>query len=132
MAAPGDQVSLQFADAVTSLLNFLSHFINFLLQGMIIALIARGVLNLSFDAYWLATGVFALAWVVGFLAPGVPAGLGIREAIFAAGLALELNAGSAIILAAGHRVITGIGDGVVFALSLALRHYATTGRMAGR
>ena len=132
MGVSKEQISLKFSDAVSSLLNFLSHFINFMLQGLIIVLIARGVFDLSFDAYFLATGVFALAWVAGFLAPGVPAGLGIREAIFAAGLALEMNAGSAIALAVGHRVVTVVGDGVVLALTLPLRRCAITGQRAER
>ena len=124
---PTKQGGIELPHTFASLLNFLSHFVNFLLQGAILVLLARGLFDLPFDAYWLATGAFALAWVAGFIAPGVPAGLGIREAIFAAGLALEINTGVAVALATGHRVVTVAGDGVVFAIALLLRRYVADG-----
>jgi len=111
-------------NVMASLLNFLSHFVNFLIQGAILVLLARGLFGVPFDAYWLATGAFALAWVAGFVAPGVPAGIGVREAILAAGLALTVNAGLAIALATSHRIVTVVGDGVVFVLALLLRRFA--------
>ncbi len=121
VGVPSEPGELQLPDTVTSLLNFLSHFVNFLLQGAILVLLASVLIDVPFDSYWLATGAFALAWVVGFIAPGVPAGLGVREAILVTGLALDTSMGSAIALAAGHRAVTIIGDAVVLAIALALR-----------
>ena len=128
VGGPAKQGAGEFPDAVTSLLNFLSHFVNFLIQGAILVLLAHGLFDLRLDAYWLATGAFALAWVAGFVAPGVPAGLGVREAILAAGLALDVNAGVAVALATSHRIVTVVGDGVVFAIALLLRRFAIGGR----
>jgi uncharacterized membrane protein YbhN (UPF0104 family) len=104
-------------------LNFLSHWITFLLQGAVIVLIARGVFGIPFSDYWLGVGAFALAFVAGFLAPGVPAGIGVREAVLVAGLSLEMGAGPALAVATAHRLINIIGDGVIFALAMAGRRY---------
>jgi hypothetical protein len=35
------------------------------------------------------TGLFAVAWISGFIVPGAPAGLGIREAILVTGFYLR-------------------------------------------
>lgn len=50
-------------------------------------------------------GVFCLAWVLGFLVPFAPAGLGIREAVLAAGLMPFLSIEIAVMLAAVNRII---------------------------
>lgn len=54
---------------------------NYLLIGFGIWLLA-GALDMADDVdYALATSAFALSWILGFLAPGAPAGLGVREGI---------------------------------------------------
>lgn len=110
-------------DAARSGLNFLSHFVTFLLQGAILILLARGVFGIPFPDYWLGVGAFALAFVAGFLAPGVPAGIGVREAILVAGLSLEMSTGAALALATAHRITNVVGDGAIFGLALAARRY---------
>tara|TARA_Y100001934_G_scaffold243319_1_gene299869 strand:+ start:10533 stop:11480 length:948 start_codon:yes stop_codon:yes gene_type:complete len=116
-----DHFGIQIANSTASLTVFLSHFVNFFLQGGLLMLLAQGLFNVPLESYWLATGVFAFAWVAGFFAPGVPAGLGVREAILATGLALDTNMGSAIALATGHRVVTVAGDVIVFGAAMLLR-----------
>lgn len=69
--------------------------------------------------------ISALAWVVGFVTPGSPAGLGVRDAILL--LALEPHygshsAGSAIL---AHRALTTLGDLFVFLLGILMDHYPT-------
>ncbi len=59
-----------------------------------------------------AVGIFALAWGVGFVVPGAPAGLGIREAILLALLGPMVGAGPAIAIALFHRLITAAVDAV--------------------
>ena len=110
-------------DIARSGLNFGSHFVSFLLHGAILIFLARGVFDISFSDYWLGVGAFALAFVAGFFAPGVPAGIGVREAVLVAGLSLDMSAGSALALATGHRIINVAGDGVIFGLALATRKF---------
>ena len=102
-------------------------------QAMILHMISFGLGGLSL---WLAIGVmaghaepfspsligiYAVAWLVGFVVPGAPAGLGIREALLVLGLTPLYGGGVAATATALFRLITIIGDGVAFALGLALR-----------
>ena len=50
-------------------------------------------------------GIYCLAYVVGFLVPFAPAGLGIREAILVTGMVPFVSLEQAIVLAAVSRVI---------------------------
>jgi uncharacterized membrane protein YbhN (UPF0104 family) len=115
-----------------SLTTFFVHAANFMAQGVIVVLLLREVLGVEFSDYWLATGSFAVAWIAGFVAPGVPAGLGIREAVITAGLTFAVDPETALAAAILHRILTVIGDGLVFGLALALdrfvrTHFARTG-----
>jgi uncharacterized membrane protein YbhN (UPF0104 family) len=68
-------------------------------------------------------GVFAAAWVVGFLVVLVPGGLGVREAVIAALLTGQLGEAHAIALAAASRLVltaVDLGAGAV-AVALPLR-----------
>jgi len=63
-------------------------------------------------------GLYLLAWLAGFLAPGAPSGLGIREAVmmmFLTGLVYDDILLAALII---HRVVTMVGD--VFAYFIGL------------
>ncbi|MCA1804598.1 MAG: hypothetical protein LC646_04465 [Xanthomonadaceae bacterium] len=69
---------------------------------------------------WFLPSSFALAWLAGYLAPGVPAGLGVREGAMAI---LLSNAGPSeyiltVIVAA--RLATIIADAISFLLSIAI------------
>jgi len=58
----------------------------------------------------------ASAWVLGFIVPGSPGGIGIREVILAGLYAQELGQGIAIGLSVVLRMITSLGDLVAFGL----------------
>ena len=63
---------------------------------------------------WL--GWLALAWLVGYVTPGAPAGLGLREAVLALGLAPALGDAEALALALLYRLVTVVADGIVAVL----------------
>jgi uncharacterized membrane protein YbhN (UPF0104 family) len=67
------------------------------------------------------TVIFAAAWVAGFLMPGAPGGVGVRDGIIAIGLELFMAPGAALGVALLHRGVSVLGDLVVFAAGLALR-----------
>lgn len=54
-------------------------------------------------------GITAAAWLVGFLVPGAPGGLGVRDAVLIAGLTAAGIPGATAI-ALGHRIVTTLGD----------------------
>lgn len=62
---------------------------------------------------------FAISWSVGFLTPGAPSGIGIREAILILLLTPFTSDGNALILALLFRLVTIGGDVVFYAVSLA-------------
>lgn len=62
--------------------------------------------------------VYAVAWAIGTVAPGAPAGAGVREAILTFELAQDLGRPEAAAIALGLRLVTTAGDGLAFAASL--------------
>ena len=109
-------------------LNYGTQIVSFLLHGAAISVLAIGVLNLESGNYWLSVGVFSFSWLVGFVAPGAPAGLGVRDAVMIAGLSLAYSTGDAIMLAAIHRIVSVVGDVVVFVSALLVRRISCVER----
>lgn len=60
---------------------------------------------------------YTLAWVAGFVVPGAPGGLGIREAVFVELYGRDLGVGLAVGLATILRVLTSAGDLVTFTIA---------------
>lgn len=100
--------------AASLLLAFVMHILSFLALGLVISLIFSAVLRQGPWRYWYHAGLFALAWVAGFITPGAPAGLGVREAILLAILGPQYGSGVALALAVTLRLITLAGDGTFF------------------
>lgn len=67
-------------------------------------------------------GIYAVAWLIGFLVPGAPAGLGVRETLLVLGLSPLLGQDVAAATTALFRIVTVAGDGIVFALGWATAH----------
>lgn len=65
----------------TTLTALLAYCSNYLLIGLGIWLIASALGLSNVIDYGVATSAFAIAWILGFLAPGAPAGLGAREGV---------------------------------------------------
>ena len=62
----------------------------------------------------------ACAWAAGFVVPGSPAGLGVREAVLILALEGALGAEAGTVVALALRLVTTAGDGVFCALALLL------------
>lgn len=76
---------------------------------------------LAQPAVWLHVfSVFCAAWVAGFLTPGAPAGLGIREVILSQGLLPIIGPDGATMAALLLRAATTLADILAFAVGLAL------------
>jgi uncharacterized membrane protein YbhN (UPF0104 family) len=72
----------------------------------------------------LATGAYALAWVVGFLIVVAPAGVGAREGMLVVALAPAMSASTATALALVSRLVMTAGDFVWAAIAVAVRQRA--------
>jgi uncharacterized membrane protein YbhN (UPF0104 family) len=65
--------------------------------------------------------------LLGYVTPGAPAGLGLREGVLALGLTPVLGESEALALALVYRLVTVIADGVLAAFGfLVLREEAST------
>ena len=69
------------------------------------------------------TLLFASAWTAGYLLPGAPGGLGVREAVSIALLTPILGVGAAIGLSITMRLVTTLGDGLGFLFGLVLQRF---------
>jgi glycosyltransferase 2 family protein len=81
-------------------------------------LIARGLGGGHERLFLLATGAYAVAWVVGFLIIFVPAGAGAREAALVLVLGPSLGHGDALALALVSRVLMLVGDLVTVGIAI--------------
>lgn len=65
----------------------------------------------------LLIGGYACSWASGFIVPGAPGGLGIREAALVAILGATVGESTVLLAAVMFRMITTLGDGLFFFLS---------------
>ena len=73
-------------------------------------------------------GAYAAAWLAGFVTPGAPAGLGVREAVLVillGGHAAEPDLLAAVVLS---RAVTALGDTLFFGIAWTLRGERVEGR----
>lgn len=101
-----------------------------LLMGTGLSVLAFGLFPAAPIDFALLTTAFALAWVVGFVTPGAPAGLGVREAVLLLLLAHGMGAANASLLIIALRIATTLGDMLCFILGLAMMPHARALRRA--
>lgn len=96
--------------------------------GASMAVLALGLFpGRPFD-FALLTAAFTLAWAIGFITPGAPAGLGVREALLLLMLAHGMGAANASLLILALRVATTLGDMLCFIVGLALLPMSRVGK----
>jgi len=100
------------------------YFLYYFLLGSIVLIVADGIFESTEGDLFLITGIFSVAWVVGFITPGAPAGLGIREVILVTALTPIYSSDIAVGITAMLRLVTVLGDGVVFLIGLGLARLA--------
>ncbi|ESY91020.1 YbhN family protein [Mesorhizobium sp. LNHC209A00] len=82
----------------------------FLANGSIVVLLVHVLYGPTIE-WKMVIGVSAAGWLLGFIVPGAPGGLGVREAVFIAGLSsVGIPAAAATAVAVAHRVVTLLGD----------------------
>lgn len=94
--------------------------IMYLMTGASSIVLASFLLPGAPHDYWLLIAALTLAWVVGFVAPGAPAGLGVREGLLLLMLAPAYTAASASVLVIALRIVTTLGDVLILGSGLML------------
>jgi glycosyltransferase 2 family protein len=89
---------------------FFGYVMAYLLIGAGIGVLSASLSPALTQDFALLTAAFAIAWVVGFVTPGAPAGIGVREAVLTLILGGPLGAASAAVLIIALRVATTLGD----------------------
>lgn len=90
---------------------------NYLMIGLGVWLLATALGLADSIDYPLATAAFALSWILGFLAPGTPAGLGAREGIMTLILQGHGSSQQIVQLVLLARVASMCGDLLSFAIA---------------
>ncbi|MEM0986348.1 MAG: hypothetical protein AAGJ32_08885 [Pseudomonadota bacterium] len=98
--------------ALTAFGFYLTFFIGCGFVGFWLMVFALGT---SAPILLLVAGALAVSWTIGFLTPGAPAGLGVREVVLTTLLSPILGASGALALAALYRITTVAGDGLLAA-----------------
>lgn len=107
-------------DTVSQLIAMMFYFLNFFLLGFILYLVSKVYLgNPDISAIYL-TCAFASAWMIGFVTPGAPAGIGLREFVLVYLLVPVLGEAASFQAAIYMRVISLLGDGFCFLIGAVL------------
>lgn len=100
----------------TTLVVSFAYCLNYLAIGLGVWAIGQALgLGVSGN-YGLLTGAFSLAWLLGFVVPGAPAGLGVREGTMTLLLAHAVPQYQILVLVVAVRIATFAGDGICFAV----------------
>lgn len=86
-------------------------FLSFLLAGLSFHATAVGIAPSQAPGLAGAVALYAFAWTAGFLVPGAPAGLGVREAVIVGVLGSTMGATAALLCALVHRLVSAVADG---------------------
>lgn len=100
-----------------AILNSFPYFaVIYVLNGVAIWLVAGAAVDVGSQDFLLLTGAYAISWVIGFVLPGAPGGLGVREAALILLLNGAYPADAVLAFSLASRLATVIADALLFAL----------------
>ncbi len=100
-----------------TLIALIAYMSNYLFIGFGLWLIACAIDAPVAMGFTTVTAVFALSWILGFLAPGAPAGLGAREGVMLLLLQGSAPAETLLVFVVLARAMTILGDGICFGVA---------------
>lgn len=95
------------------------------------ALVLAAIPSAGLAIFAKVVAVFSAAWVIGFVVPGAPAGVGIREAVLLAGLSPILDPTVAMQVTLLLRGLSLVADVIAFAVGSLLLHRGRSSASAG-
>jgi glycosyltransferase 2 family protein len=98
--------------AVSAALPF--YVATYLINGLAAFVIASAIMPVHLPDLALLTGAYALAWMVGFLVPGAPGGLGVRESALVLLLGNVYPADTVLAISLLSRLATVAADLIIF------------------
>lgn len=94
----------------------------FLFAGLFMVIIVSNIVNLDFQIAAKTLTIFSIAWIAGFIVPGAPGGVGVREAVIVFFLAPIIGEAQALTAAIALRFVTLFGDIFFFFVSDKIGH----------
>ncbi|HEX7046426.1 MAG TPA: lysylphosphatidylglycerol synthase domain-containing protein [Gammaproteobacteria bacterium] len=92
------------------------YFLNSLLNGLLLFVGAYWLFGVMGGDVFFVVSLYAVTWLLGFIVPGAPGGIGVREALFVLLFGGLYGAGVAAVMAVVLRVVSVLGDLVAFGL----------------
>ena len=96
---------------------YLFYLIFFLIAGLLLAIIVNIFLEINFIITTKLVVIFSIAWMAGFIVPGAPGGIGVREAVIIFFITPIIGEAQSIAVAIALRFITLLGDVWFFIIS---------------
>lgn len=113
-----------------SVVSVATYLLGYLTLGMVIDLIARAVFDAAAINWLLLAGAYAAAWIAGFVTPGSPAGLGVRDFVLVTLLTPFYGEGFAMSITILLRLVTVAGDGIAYLVGLAAWKLSRTAELS--
>ena len=83
--------------------------------------------QLTFDIGFAIIGLYLLSWLAGFLTPGAPSGIGVREVVMLMFLGDFVDPSVLVAAMVMHRILTVIGDIFAYTVAFAFANKGMTG-----
>lgn len=99
----------------------LGYFLAFLFPSIILMLLIKGAVLLTFNSLLLLLGAYAASWLLGYIAFFAPAGIGVREASLAGFLSLYMPFSVAAIVVIALRISLFISEAIGFGFAVLLK-----------
>ncbi len=102
----------------------LVYILSFVLNGAMFIIILRSISgNFNNNLILPVIGMYTLSWLIGFVTPGAPGGLGIREAIMITLLVGIVEVQLVLTAVILYRIVTILGDVIAFTIATQLKRY---------
>ena len=89
---------------------YLFYFMFFIIAGLLLVFIVKIFLDLNFIISAKIIVIFSIAWIAGFIIPGAPGGIGVREVVIIFFISSIVGEAQGIAVAISLRFVTLLGD----------------------
>lgn len=97
-----------------SLISFIVYTFFFVVSGLILSFLIINFYHIEYVHHYIFIGAYVVSWIAGFITPGAPGGIGVREVVLVSILSPSLQEAQAFIIAIAFRFVTIIGDFIFF------------------
>ena len=99
---------------------FLLYVVQYIISTAMYAIPAAFLFDVPGDKLGLFLGTYLFSWIVGFITPGAPGGIGIREAVMIMMCGSFLDMNTIMLYAVTLRIISTFGDIAAFLIGMLL------------